>query len=49
MVTDITSIVTLIIAGLALSSLALVRARALRAACAKASRTAKHLLRDSAH
>ena len=50
MVTDFTSIATLIIVGLALTSFALIRARALRAARAKATRTAKHLLlRDSAH
>lgn len=59
--TDFTSIATFIIAGLLLTSFALLRARALRAARAKASRSAKHLLnrqvalrpasllRDSAH
>ena len=49
METDFTSFATFIIAGLVLSSFALLRARALRVARAKASRTAKHLLRDSAH
>jgi len=49
MYTDFTSISTLIIAGLAFSSFVLIRASALRAARAKASRSAKHLLRDSAH
>lgn len=49
MYTDITSIATLFIAGLLLISIALLRARTLRVARAKASRTARHLLRDSAH
>jgi hypothetical protein len=49
MYTDSTSIATLMIAGLVLTSFALLRVRALRAARAKASRSAKHLLRDSAH
>lgn len=49
MYTDFTSIATLIIAGLVLTSFALLRARDLRAARAKAMRSAKHLLRDSAH
>lgn len=49
MFTDFTSIATFFIAGLALTSLALLRARALRAASAKASRSANRLLRDSAH
>jgi hypothetical protein len=49
MVTDFTSIATFIIAGLVLTSFALLRARALRVARANATRSAKHLLRDSAH
>jgi hypothetical protein len=48
MITDFTSIATFIIAGLVLTSFTLLRARALRAARAKASRSAS-LLRDSAH
>jgi hypothetical protein len=48
MVTDFTSIATFIIAGLALTSFALLRARELRAARAKATRKSS-LLRDSAH
>jgi len=49
MFTDMTSIVLFLMTGLLFTSLALLRARALRAARAKASRSAKHLLRDSAH
>jgi hypothetical protein len=48
MVSDFTSIATFIIAGLALTSFALLRARALRAARAKATHSTS-LLRDSAH
>jgi hypothetical protein len=49
MFTDITSNILFAMTGLLLTSLALLRVRALRAARAKASRSAKHLLRDSAH